>query len=132
MTTFGRFQLALYEHGRRMRQPFVLKDRYFLSLLGVLTVLALAHFLYIIFFVKRLPPIIILHENLYFGIDRIGSWYSIFFFPTLELFFSLINTAFASAIFGGDRALSYILMAGGVVASVILFIGGIFVLRSNL
>lgn len=124
--------IVFKEYGRRMRQPYILKDRYVLLSVALLASLFFAEAFYILIVVRELPHLIILHENIYFGIDRIGPWFYIFFFPALQLLVFLVHGIIGSALFTGNRTLSYLTLGGGVLVSSIIGIGGVIVVHSNI
>jgi hypothetical protein len=73
---------------------------------------------------------IILHYNIYFGVDVIGNWKSLFFMPSLAaalLFLNVILSRFfyykerlASFLFAGTALVVQLLMAVGVVSAIII------------
>jgi hypothetical protein len=73
---------------------------------------------------------IILHYNIYFGVDVIGNWKSLFFLPSLAaglLFLNLVLSRFfyykerlASYLFAGTALVVQLLMAVGVISAIII------------
>ena len=49
---------------------------------------------------------VFLHYNIVFGVDLVGNWWQIFYFPAGGLFALLINYFFAWGIYSTDRLLS--------------------------
>lgn len=73
---------------------------------------------------------IILHYNIYFGVDAIGNWKSLFFMPTLAaalLFLNLVLSRFfyykerlISYLFAGTALILQLLMGVGVIAAILI------------
>lgn len=73
---------------------------------------------------------VILHYNIYFGVDVIGDWKNLFFMPTLAvglLFLNLILSRFfyykerpISYLFAGTALLLQLLMAVGVISAILI------------
>jgi hypothetical protein len=57
--------------------------------------LLLGSFIVLGYFVRAQQSVVIIHYNVYFGIDLIGVWWQIFIIPTIGLLFTLINTTLA-------------------------------------
>jgi hypothetical protein len=103
-----------------------------LSVLSVSVLLLLASFATIGSLVYRVPQeIIILHYNVYFGIDIIGRPWQAFVVPGAPLVFFFVNLVLAHAFYGvRERVISHILLfsaffaafAGAVVSVALLFI----------
>src|SRR4030042_4081845 len=58
---------------------------------------------------------IILHYNIYFGIDAIGNWKSVFFMPTLAAILLAANIVLSRFFYYKERLVSY-LFAGTALA----------------
>ena len=73
---------------------------------------------------------IILHYNVYFGVDAIGGWKSLFFMPTLAAVLLFLNAVLsryfyykekmAAYLFAGAALVLQILMAVGVISAIII------------
>lgn len=50
-------------------------------------------------------PFLPLHYNIYFGVDRFGNWYQVFFLPALGLLFFLINIFFQTHFYKREKLL---------------------------
>ena len=53
--------------------------------------LNLGNWLFIAFFIRPVDFLIILHYNVYFGVDVIGSWWQMYFVPFIGLLILLVN-----------------------------------------
>lgn len=73
---------------------------------------------------------IILHYNIYFGVDAIGNWKSLFFMPTLAIALLFLNLTLSRFFYYKERLVSYLfagmalvlqfLMAVGVVSAILI------------
>lgn len=73
---------------------------------------------------------IILHYNIYFGVDVIGGWKSLFFMPTLAAVLLFLNVVLSryfyykekivAYLFAGTALILQILMAVGVISAIII------------
>ena len=73
-------------------------------------------------FVKSKQSTVIVHYNVYFGIDLIGSWEQIFIIPGIVFLFSLANTFFARWFYmNNERIAAYILL----ITSILISLGSI-------
>ncbi|OGY47425.1 MAG: hypothetical protein A3J65_04735 [Candidatus Buchananbacteria bacterium RIFCSPHIGHO2_02_FULL_45_11b] len=73
-----------------------------------------------------------LHYNIYFGIDRLGPYYQLFFLPFLGLLFILINFSLGAAFFSKEKLLSQILAGVGSFSQLIFILASIFILLVNI
>lgn len=82
------------------------------------------------FAVQATDQPIILHYNIYFGVDSIGDWRNVFIMPAIALLVFLVNLILsrffyykerlASHLFAGMGLLAQLLMAVGVVSVIII------------
>ncbi len=74
------------------------------------------------FFIKPINFPIILHYNVYFGVDIIGNWWQVYFLPAMGAAFFAINMILAYVFFQSrERIASYLLL----LTSFILQVGNI-------
>lgn len=66
---------------------------------------------------------IILHYNIYFGVDLIGSWYRIFYLPAIALALLLVNLILGAIINKKDKVICRIFLGSGVAIQVLALIG---------
>lgn len=65
----------------------------------------------LLIFIKPVDFSVILHYNVYFGVDVIGDWRKIFFFPALGIFLLILNLLLAFYFYKQDEKISaYLLM----------------------
>ncbi|MEK7615554.1 MAG: hypothetical protein AAB431_04195 [Patescibacteria group bacterium] len=77
-------------------------------------------------------PFLPLHYNVYFGVDRFGPWYHIFFLPALGFLFFLLNTALQMHFFRSEKLLSRFLAISTMFIEVTFVIAMILIILLNL
>ena len=89
----------------------------FFSILPILT-----SFLVLLFFIRPRETPIVLHYNVYFGVDVLGAWWQTYLLPLLSLLFYIIHTLLALHFYSrSDRIASYLLLlAAGLIGSGVL------------
>lgn len=86
-------------------------------------VLQCAGFASLAFFVRPQQSIVIVHYNVYFGVDLIGDWAQIFVVPSVALAFVIVNTFLARWFYGEkERIASYVLL----LTSILVSLGSVF------
>ena len=75
---------------------------------------------------------IALHYNIYFGIDKVGSWYYVLAIPLLGLFIIIFNNILGYIFYLQDKLLSHFLVFSQTALQLILFAAGIFVILLNI
>jgi hypothetical protein len=75
------------------------------------------------FFIKPVDQTIILHYNVYFGVDLVGNWKQAFALPSIGLVILLMNLVLAAFFWDrGERIASHILMIASLMAQLSLLI----------
>lgn len=83
-------------------------------------------------FVNKIDAGIILHYNVYFGVDAVGSWKDVFIFPAIGLVLFVLNTALAIYFYKQrERIASYILLMAAFMAQLSLIIASVSVIIIN-
>lgn len=86
------------------------KNKSLLTLFIFSIVINILNFLFLFYFIKKLNNLIILHYNVYLGVDLMGDSDQVFLIPIVGLFFALINLCLAIYFFSKkERMLSHIL-----------------------
>lgn len=86
-------------------------------------IINVANWLILLIFVKPVDFSVILHYNVYFGVDVIGDWRKIFFLPALGLFLFLLNFSLAIYFYKQEEKIAaYLLMLVSVLAQINLII----------
>lgn len=73
-----------------------------------------------------------LHYNIYFGVDRFGSWKQIFIIPILGLTLLLLNLFFQTMIFRREKLLATFLAITSIFIELIFLISMILIVLLNL
>ena len=89
------------------------------SVLAAILILQIVGFGLLAFFVRSQQSIVIVHYNVYFGVDIIGAWGQIFMVPSIALIFSLANIFLAQWFYNQrERFASYVLLLTTTLVSV--------------
>ena len=95
-------------------------------------VLNAANWLAIAFFIRPVDFPIILHYNVYFGVDVIGRWQQVYFLPAIGLFILLINSILGFLFYGQkERIVAYLLLLATFIVQIIITIAVASVLLIN-
>lgn len=76
--------------------------------------------------------VIALHYNVFFGVDRVGAWQSVFLIPALAGGFLLVNFVSAVLIHANERFVSKALALHTLVVNFLLALASLFVLLANI
>jgi len=110
-------------------RPFFAKDFFKNSIVHwmfIITIfLNVADWIVLYIFIKPVDLPIILHYNVYFGVDMIGDWWQVYFLPFIGAVFFIINALLAGFFYEKkERIASYIFLlaafliqAGIIIAS---------------
>lgn len=74
---------------------------------------------------------IILHYNIYFGIDAVGNWKSVFFMPTLAVLLLLVNVILSRFFYFKERLVSYLFAGTALAIQLLMAVGVISVIIIN-
>ena len=125
----NRFKLFFKKH---VLEREFFRNRIILWLLASNLILNLINWIAIIIFINRLDVGIILHYNVYFGVDEIGDWKQAFLSPIIGLILFALNMALAVYFFEKkERIASYILLIASLMAQVNLMIAAVSVIMIN-
>lgn len=101
------------------------KDRFNTIVLATSVLINLAIWLILFFKITPQESSIILHYNIYFGIDLIDQWYRIYFIPSLGLLFITLNLVIGQAIYKREKLAAYFLSSTSLFAQVLLTIASV-------
>lgn len=91
-----------------------------------------ANWIIIAIFINRLDGDIILHYNVYFGVDAMGDWHRVFLLPIIGVIILALNAALAAYFFiKKERIASYILLLASFMVQVNLIIAAASVMMIN-
>ena len=87
-----------------------LRNKFLITLLVSSLTVSVLNFLFLYYFTEKLNNLIILHYNVYLGVDLMGESNQIFLIPAVGLFFALVNLVLAIYFISKkERMLSHIL-----------------------
>jgi hypothetical protein len=66
---------------------------------------------------------IILHYNIYFGIDSLGDWKNLFFMPALALALLFVNLTLSRFFYYKERMVSYLFAGTALVLQLLMAVG---------
>lgn len=90
----------------------------------VLAILANAGMWAVIFFtVESTDRPVILHYNIYFGVDYVGDWRAVYFMPALALLIFLINLILSRFFYYKERMVSYLFAAMALLIQLLMMVG---------
>ncbi len=94
-----------------------------LWLLGIGLFINIANWIVLVVFIKPVDFPIILHYNVYFGVDMIGDWKRVFLLPLIGLFLYILNS-FLSLFFyeKKERIAGHILLIANIIIQINLII----------
>lgn len=77
----------------------------------------------IAFFIRPVDFPIILHYNVYFGVDVIGAWWQLYFLPLVGLIILLVNSTLGYSFYDQkERMVAHLLMLGTFIVQIALTI----------
>lgn len=78
-----------------------------------------ASFGFLAFFLRPVDFPIILHYNVYFGVDIIGVWWHVYFLPIIALSVFIVNVIMARFFYkSGERIISYMLLLAALMVQI--------------
>ena len=86
----------------------------------------------IAFFIRPVDFPIILHYNVYFGVDVIGQWWQVYFLPFIGLIVLLINSTLGYLFYGQkERIVAHLLMLATFIVQIVITVAVASVLMIN-
>ncbi|MFH1187997.1 MAG: hypothetical protein V1688_04025 [bacterium] len=73
----------------------------------------------------------ILHYNIYFGIDKIGNWTSIYYLPLIGLAILFINLLGGYLLSQKDKLISYFFLCAALFSQILLIIATFYIIAVN-
>jgi hypothetical protein len=74
---------------------------------------------FIVFFIRPVDFPIILHYNVYFGVDVIGGWWQVYFLPIAGLSILLVNTVLGYLFYQQkERIMAHLLLLAAFIAQI--------------
>ena len=73
----------------------------------------------LVFFIRSVDFPIILHYNVYFGVDIIGDWWQAYFLPLIALSVMAVNVLLAHFFYKNEeRVISYLLLLASLIVQI--------------
>lgn len=123
----------MIEYGIAMK---ISRNRVFIFTLIASVVLNLAQWLALYSFIPQPSAdtfsTVILHYNIYFGVDLIGEWYKIFYIPATGLAVMIGNILLAAIIYKREVFLAMVLSVSTLVLQIVLAVASTLTIISNL
>ncbi|MDD3487708.1 MAG: hypothetical protein PHF35_05060 [Candidatus Moranbacteria bacterium] len=94
---------------------------FFTIILAILANLSLWGALYST--VIRSDSPIILHYNIYFGVDAVGNWRSLYSMPALAAILLLLNLILSRFFYYKERTVSYLFSGAALVSQLLMAVG---------
>lgn len=94
--------------------------------------LNVASWIAIVFFLRPVDFPVILHYNVYFGVDVIGPWWQIYFLPIIGLLVLLVNSALGFLFYEQkERIVGHLLMLATFIVQIVVVIAVASILMIN-
>jgi hypothetical protein len=74
---------------------------------------------------------IILHYNIYFGIDKIGNWGNIYHLPLIGILILLINLIASYLLYFKDKLISYFCLSVALISQILLNLATFYIIIVN-
>ena len=125
----GVFKLFFETH---FSQKEFFRSKITLWLLALNIVSNAANWIAIAVFINRLDGDIILHYNVYFGVDSLGNWRQVFILPIIGLVILALNAVLAAYFYiRKERIASYILLLTAFMVQLSLIVAALSVIMIN-
>ncbi|MDH4330781.1 MAG: hypothetical protein OEV93_04480 [Candidatus Moranbacteria bacterium] len=109
-----------------------LKNPILISLIALSIFINVAVFVLLYSIIGTSNPSIILHYNVYFGVDLIGGWQEVYMMPAIGLLFVFVNFLLAHYFyFKKERIVSHILMLTALMIQSGVAVAGISIAMIN-
>ncbi|MBI2439140.1 MAG: hypothetical protein HYV45_00830 [Candidatus Moranbacteria bacterium] len=94
-------------------------------LMGGTIFFLLTHFFVLAYFARPTERSMILHYNVYFGVEIQSAWWQLFLLPLAGVFFFMVHGIFARRLYRAcERIAAYLLLLGAWMLNVGLLIAG--------
>jgi hypothetical protein len=108
------------------------KNKVVLWIIASSLALNLANWVTLGIFIKPVDSSIILHYNVYFGVDMVGSWKAVFFLPGIGLLLFFVNFFLALYFYKKiERIACHILLMAGLMTQTSLLIASLSIIFIN-
>jgi len=107
------------------------QDSFMVSTFVVLLLIVIGQSIFLSAYFFSMPDVIVIHSNIYFGIDLIGERIYSAMLPLAAIIISILHGFAIVKLFKIDRELSRVLMGGTLVIASLLFVNVTFIIRLN-
>ncbi len=80
---------------------------------------------------REARPFIPLHYNIYFGVDRLGPWFQIFFIPGLACLLFILNLVLQTAAFRHQHFLATLISIATVLLNFVFLVAMVLIILLN-
>ncbi|MFH1564683.1 MAG: hypothetical protein ABIC82_02415 [bacterium] len=124
---FNKLEISLKEF---IKKDKLIKVTIFLSILFNLINWGLIYYRFTRFLAGQ-EESIILHYNIYFGIDKIGDWTNIYYLPLIGLAILFINLLGGYLLYQKDKLISYFFLSVAFLVQILLILATFFIIVVN-
>ena len=108
------------------------QNKIILTLLGLSILVNVVNWLILVIFIRPVDVDIILHYNVYFGVDMMGNWKQVFIAPFIGSFLLVANTILATYFYRHkERVASYILLLTTLMVQISFIIASASIIKIN-
>lgn len=101
------------------------KDKFNIIVIATSILINLTIWLLLFFKITPQSAPVVLHYNIYFGIDFIDQWYKICFIPSIGLLFIVLNLVISQVIYNREKLATYFLSGASLFIQVLLVIASV-------
>lgn len=89
--------------------------------------------IWVYLFIRRINSSspVILHYNLFFGVDSLGDYNKLFLLPLIGLFFLFLNSFLGYFFYKVERLASYLLTINILIVQIFLLLSGYLIIKAN-
>lgn len=125
-------KISLKSNFRSFFSPDFFKNQIIIWFLSVGFLVNFSNWIILKIFIKPVDFPIILHYNVYFGVDMTGSWKQVYFLPSIGFVLLVINSLFSVYFYNQkERVASYILLLSAIMIQLSLVIAAVSVIIIN-
>lgn len=126
------FKWIIKKITRSIQKVTFFQSKIILTLLSLSLLANLVNWLILFIFIRPVDTDIILHYNVYFGVDSMGSWKQVFIMPVIGFILFIINVALATYFYRNkERIASYVLLLTALMAQIGFIIASVSVIIIN-
>lgn len=101
------------------------RDRFNIIVIATSVLVNLTIWLLLFFKITPQNAPVVLHYNIYFGIDFIDQWHKVYFIPSIGLLFIILNLVISQTIYKQEKLAAHFLSSSSLFIQVLLVIASI-------